>query len=282
MPKGDTDWTKRGSGTYTSDECDSVGELPKSKSKKDQRGTPTTGMPPKPLLSDDFFADYLRNSYNGLYGVLCSSGRIDEALEMRQTMMSVLTDYQLKATMTGHSPSSKLQGSPEGFDLSQFFDGGTVPGGQLQKTHPTQLKDASTAYDKKFDTLRTDLNNLQKQVATQKDRLDVESSKRVAQEAHIKEFDVQLDGVQALLMQLTEMKAHEEGHKSAEKKGKEKNANVECGYCKEKGHQLPHCVKLQATVCPVCKDSGHTAKKCPKNKHEPSNFGKVLHCSIGE
>jgi hypothetical protein len=40
----------------------------------------------------------------------------------------------------------------------------------------------------------------------QKDRIDVESSKRIAQEAHFKEFDVQLDGVQALLMQMTEMK----------------------------------------------------------------------------
>lgn len=48
--------------------------------------------------------------------------------------------YFAENTSFSHSPSSKLQGSPEGFDLSQFFDGGTVPGGQLQKTHPTQLK----------------------------------------------------------------------------------------------------------------------------------------------
>lgn len=147
-----------------------------------------------------------------------------------------------------------------------------------------RFQEPSADYDKKIDALRTDLNNLQKQVAMQKDRLDLESTKRVAQEEHLKEFDVQLDGFQALLMQLTEMKAHEEKHNSADKKvlGKEKSADVECGYCKEKGHQLPHCVKLQATVCPVCKGSGHTAKKCPKNKHEPSNFGKVLHCSIDE
>ncbi|KAH7714567.1 hypothetical protein AAVH_18065 [Aphelenchoides avenae] len=264
MPKDDPEWTKRGNGTYTSDECDSVGELPKSKSKKDQRGPSVTGVPAKPLLSDDYFADYLRNSYNGLYGVLCSTGRIAEAMAMRQKLMAVLTDHQLKATMTGQSSSTKPHCAPEGLDLSQFIDGGTVQS-LSQKTHPIQLKDTSTDYEKKLDALRADLNNLQKEVAVQKDRLEDESSKRVAQEANMKDFDVQLDGIQALLMQLTEMKAHEEGQKVAAKDAKEKNL---CYYCYEKGHKLDDCPKLATTKCYKCLQVGHTTKRCPKNKPE--------------
>lgn len=33
MPKGDAEWTKRGEGTYTSDEYDSVSDLPRGKTK---------------------------------------------------------------------------------------------------------------------------------------------------------------------------------------------------------------------------------------------------------
>ncbi|KAH7670046.1 hypothetical protein AAVH_42731 [Aphelenchoides avenae] len=220
-------------------------------------------MPAKPLLSDDYFADYLRNSYNGLYGVLCSSGRIDEALAMRQKLMSVLTDYQLKATMTGQSSSMKLTGRTEGLDLSQFFDGGTVPAGRSLKTHPAQLKESCTGYDNKFDALRADLNNLQKEVAMQKDLLDVESSKRVAQDDRLKEFDVQLDGVQAVLMQLTEMNAHDEGQKVDMKEAKEKKL---CYFCREKGHKLDDCPTLATMKCYQCQQVGHTTKRCPKNK----------------